>query len=101
MVDHVSEERDALVASLRAVGPDAPTLCTGWNARTLLAHLIRRERSLLEVGARVPLPLAHQAAEEAMRRYADTHDYSDMLATFQAGPPIYSFFAFPPTQEAL
>ena len=37
-------ERAALVEILRAVGPDAPTLCEGWTTRDLVAHLVVRER---------------------------------------------------------
>ena len=39
-------ERSALVDTLRAVGPDAPTLCDGWKTRDLAAHLVVRERRL-------------------------------------------------------
>lgn len=31
---------------MRAAGPDAPTLCEGWTARDLAAHLVVRERRL-------------------------------------------------------
>ena len=37
-------ERSALVETLLRVGPDAPTLCEGWNTRDLAAHLVVRER---------------------------------------------------------
>jgi uncharacterized protein (TIGR03085 family) len=36
-------ERAALSDTLLAVGPDAPTLCDGWLARDLAAHLVLRE----------------------------------------------------------
>jgi len=38
-------ERQALVATFRETDPDAPTLCDGWNARWLLAHLVQREHN--------------------------------------------------------
>lgn len=38
-------ERAALCNTLRAVGPDAPTLCAGWTARDLAAHLVLREHA--------------------------------------------------------
>ena len=46
----VQRERDALVELVRAVGPDAPTLCEGWTTRDLLAHtalpvLVVRQRT--------------------------------------------------------
>jgi uncharacterized protein (TIGR03085 family) len=37
-------ERAALVDTLLAAGPDAPTLCEGWTTRDLAAHLVLRER---------------------------------------------------------
>src|ERR1700753_2819253 len=40
----VQRERAAMVATFRAVGPDAPTLCEGWTTRDLTAHLLVRER---------------------------------------------------------
>ena len=40
------QERQALCDDLQAAGPDAPTLCVGWTARDLAAHLVLRERRL-------------------------------------------------------
>jgi uncharacterized protein (TIGR03085 family) len=94
-------ERHDLVTTLREAGPAAPTLCIGWDARTLLAHLIRRERSPLELIARAKVPGIAEHAEEAMVGYAKSHTFSDMLTTFDSGPPFYSVFSFGPTQEAL
>lgn len=37
-------ERQALVQTMSAAGPDAPTLCGTWTVRDLAAHLIVRER---------------------------------------------------------
>lgn len=37
-------ERQALVATLRATDPEAPTLCAGWDTRHVLAHLVQREQ---------------------------------------------------------
>ena len=101
MSSHVSAERTALATELRDAGPDAPTLCAGWDTRMLLAHLVRREHSLVELGARVKIPVVTATAERAMRVYADGHEYQHMLATFSAGPPRWSPFAFGPAQEAI
>lgn len=40
----VVDARDRLVAALRAVGPEAPTLCAGWAASDLVAHLLVLQR---------------------------------------------------------
>ena len=37
-------ERHALCDLMDEVGPDAPTLCGGWTAAHLAAHLVVRER---------------------------------------------------------
>jgi uncharacterized protein (TIGR03085 family) len=101
MTSHVVHERNALTDTLHEVGPEAPTLCTGWSARMLLAHLILRERSLLEAGARIKLPVLTAAATRAMDGYARSHEYGELLATFRAGAPRYSPFALPPIRDAL
>lgn len=40
----VRREREALCDLAQAVGPDAPTLCSGWTVRDLVVHLLIRER---------------------------------------------------------
>ncbi|WP_043638765.1 TIGR03085 family metal-binding protein [Nonomuraea candida] len=41
---HARAERSALCDLLDRLGPDAPTLCTGWTTADLAAHLAVRER---------------------------------------------------------
>jgi uncharacterized protein (TIGR03085 family) len=38
------DERLARAESLLAAGPDAPTVCEGWQTRDLAAHIVLRER---------------------------------------------------------
>lgn len=45
--DVLVAERHALCDTLAEVGPDAPTLCEGWAAADLAAHLVVRERDLV------------------------------------------------------
>lgn len=69
-------ERRALAATLRELGPGAPTLCEGWRSQDLLAHLELRERAPWRIAldaVRRPQPgreprqsaLAAQASEPA------------------------------------
>lgn len=47
MGDHAvvgGNERDALAQTLLDVGPEAPTLCTGWTAQDICIHLVIFER---------------------------------------------------------
>ena len=41
-----ARERADLVTTLRQVGPDAPTLCAGWSAADIAAHLAISEQAL-------------------------------------------------------
>lgn len=43
MTSTAATQRTALVDALRAVEPDAPTLCEGWQARDLAEHLVIRD----------------------------------------------------------
>jgi len=85
------KERAALVDTMRAAGPDAPTLCEGWNARDLAAHLVVRERRLdAAPGILVP-KLAGYTARVQEQVTAST-DWPELLAQVAAGPPLYSPF---------
>lgn len=44
MTEYARAERLALAAEMAKLGPDAPTLCTGWTTRDLAAHIVVRER---------------------------------------------------------
>lgn len=85
------KERAALVDTMRAAGPDAPTLCEGWNTRDLAAHLVVRERRLdAAPGILVP-KLAGYTARVQEQVTAST-DWPELLAQVAAGPPLYSPF---------
>jgi uncharacterized protein (TIGR03085 family) len=47
-------ERTALLSTLHTLGPDAPTLCEGWTARTLAAHIVVSEQQ-----AGIPLAVSY------------------------------------------
>ena len=63
-------ERAQLAQALLDVTPDAPTLCDGWEARHLAAHVVLRERSPV-VGAGIAVPALSARAEAAIARLAD------------------------------
>ncbi len=84
-------ERAALVETFRAVGPDAPTLCEGWTAKDLAAHLVLRER-LLDATAGIMLaPLAGYTAK-VQDQIVESTTWEDLVDKVAAGPPIYSPF---------
>jgi uncharacterized protein (TIGR03085 family) len=82
-------ERAQLAQALSAVPPDAPTLCEGWQARHLAAHVVLREGSAL-VGAGIAVPALADRAERAIQELADSAAsegaYRD-LVTRVATPP--------------
>jgi uncharacterized protein (TIGR03085 family) len=82
-------ERAALVAALREVGPDAPTLCTGWKARDLAAHLMIREyRVDAAPGIVIPRFAGHTA--RVQDDVAEHTEWDDLVDKVAAGPPLYS-----------
>ena len=82
-------ERAALVETLRGVGPDAPTLCEGWNTRDLAAHLVIREyRPDAGPGILIPFFAAHTA--KVQREVTEQTDWDDLVDKVASGPPIYS-----------
>lgn len=101
MQRHALDERHELSATLRAAGPDAPTLCGDWTTAVLAAHLVRRERSLVEAAGRLPVRRLHDHSEQRLAEVAAREPYEHLVAEFEAGPPVPSPFALPPVREAL
>ena len=60
-------ERDAACDALLAVAPDSPTLCEGWSAHDLAAHLWVREHDPLALPGVVVPPLQRLTAERMER----------------------------------
>jgi uncharacterized protein (TIGR03085 family) len=84
-------ERAALVATFRAVGPDAPTLCEGWTTKDLAAHLVLRERRLDATPGIMLAPLAGYTARVQDQIVSST-SWEDLVDKVASGPPIYSPF---------
>jgi uncharacterized protein (TIGR03085 family) len=84
-------ERSALVETLRAVGPDAPTLCAGWTTRDLAAHLVVRERRLDAAPGIAIRVLAYHTAR-VQNQTARSNSWDDLVDKVAAGPPVYSPF---------
>jgi uncharacterized protein (TIGR03085 family) len=94
-----SHERAALADALEAVGADAPTLCAGWTARDLAAHLVAREHRPDSALGLVVAPLAGWT--ERVRRRTARRPYADLVAAVRTGPPRTSPFALPKVDAAL
>lgn len=73
-------ERAALCDLAAELGPGAPTLCDGWDAHDLVAHLLLRERSLLGAPGLVVPPLSFLTDREMARlRRKDFRSLVDKL----------------------
>jgi uncharacterized protein (TIGR03085 family) len=84
-------ERAALVESMRAVGPDAPTLCGDWTTRDLAAHLVVRE-GRLDTTPGIMLPFLAAYTEKVRRQAAESTEWDDLLDKVASGPPLLSPF---------
>ena len=86
---YAAAERAALADTLTEIGPDAPTLCEGWESRHLAAHLVVRERRpLASLGNAVPFLAGH--TERVQRRLAETRvaagEYLRLVEEVRQGP---------------
>lgn len=86
-------EKKALVDTFRRTEPDAPTLCQGWDAKRLLAHLVQREQDPLG-GLGDIVGRAEPGQEKHLGRLAEPaatpEGWSGLIDRFVAGPPRWS-----------
>jgi uncharacterized protein (TIGR03085 family) len=92
-------QREALCDALDGVHPSAPTLCVGWTAHHLAAHVwLRENHAWAGFGARVlkrPEQLEHRLAEVMTQR-----PYADLVAAVRRGPGVLSPFRLPGMEAA-
>lgn len=93
MTSFAAQERQALVDALLAAGPSAPTLCEGWTAHDLAAHVVSRERRP-DSGPGLVLPLLARYTEKVRRGYLE-QPFTDLVELIRTGPPTLSMFALP------
>ena len=84
-------ERVALVATMRSVGPDAPTLCSDWTTRNLAAHLVVRERRL-DATPGIAIPFLAGYTDKVQHQVAASSEWDELLEKIASGPPLYSPF---------
>ena len=95
---HARDERTALCDLFTRLGPDQPTLCSGWQTADLAAHLVLRERRP-DAGAGVlggPLAGYTRRVQDRLRVRTPFPQLVDMIRT---GPPRLSMFALPGMDE--
>ncbi|WP_199439013.1 TIGR03085 family metal-binding protein [Umezawaea beigongshangensis] len=93
------DERRLLSDLLTEVGPEAPTLCSGWRAKDLAAHLVLRERRPDAV-----LGIVAPALAARTQRVQDSYaakPWPELVNLVRGGPPRWTPFALPKVGELL
>jgi len=88
VTDLAVSERAQLTDLLDRLGPNAPTLCEGWQTRDLAAHLVLRERRPDALAGIVIRPLSRWT-----RRVQDKlaqRNFSRLVDQLRGGPPRWS-----------
>lgn len=98
MPSPADSERAALCDLLLDVGPEAPTLCEGWDTRALAAHLVVRDRQP-KAWAGIMVPPLARLADRAMADQS-ARPYEELVATVRGGAPTWSPFGLPGLKDA-
>jgi uncharacterized protein (TIGR03085 family) len=88
-----SDERAALCDLFEQVGPDAPTLCDGWQTSHLAAHLVLRDRRPDAAGG-ILIPALAARTQRVQDSYA-AKPWAELVELVRTGPPIWSPFGIP------
>lgn len=88
MVTPATAERRRFADELLTVGPDAPTLCTGWTARDLAAHVVLRDRRP-DAMPGVLIGALAKYTEKVQQRIA-SREWADIVADVRDGAPLFS-----------
>ncbi|MCB0912081.1 MAG: TIGR03085 family protein [Propionibacteriaceae bacterium] len=94
-----SDQRTALCDALAAVAPTAPTLCEGWTAHHLAAHVWVRENE--PVGAAgIAVPALARRTAERLEEVRSQRAYTDLIDAIRRGPGGLSPFRLPGVEAA-
>ncbi len=86
MTAYARSERRALSDLVLEVGPDAPTLCDGWSARDLAAHLVLRERRP-DAAVGILVRSLQPYTDRVQRRLHD-REWPALVEQVRSGPPV-------------
>jgi uncharacterized protein (TIGR03085 family) len=87
MTTFARRERLALRDTLRATGPDAPTLCEGWTSRDLAAHIVVREHAPIGALGIWAQPLSGYTAK--VQAEIASQDWETLLDQVAAPPALW------------
>ncbi len=91
--------RQALCDTATGAGPEAPTLCEGWQVKDLLAHLIVRE-SRPDAALAMALPALSAYATSVHAELAAA-PLESLVERVRSGPPRWSPARLPPVDHAI
>jgi uncharacterized protein (TIGR03085 family) len=94
VTDYSRVERLALCDLFDEVGPTAPTLCEGWDAFDLAAHLYVREADPM-AGPGLMISALADTTERRMQRAKERYGFAGVVGKIRNGPPAVSLFAVP------
>ena len=93
------DQRAALCDALAGVAPDAPTLCEGWTAHHLAAHVWLRENDPV-AAAGIGVPALAQRTDRRIDQLVAERDYAGLVAAIRRGPGRLSPFRLPGMEAA-
>ena len=97
MSTHAKRERLLLADLLEAAGPEAPTLCEGWTARELAAHVVVRERRLDAAGG-ILIGALKNRLDRVQAEFAEK-PYEELIQLIRTGPPKFSPYSLKQVDE--
>ncbi|MBE1592832.1 TIGR03085 family metal-binding protein [Nonomuraea angiospora] len=90
---YARDERSALCDLFDRLGPDAPTLCTGWTTYDLAAHLVLRERRPDAMGGIALKPLAGYTAS-VQNGLKAKHPFPELVGLAREPGGVYALLPF-------
>ncbi|MGP4018157.1 TIGR03085 family metal-binding protein [Saccharopolyspora sp. 5N708] len=94
-----SDERQQLCDLFERLGPDAPTLCDGWNTKDLAVHLVVRERRPDAVAGKFVKALADRS--ERIQSELRALSWPELIDQIRQGPPKWNPLGFSGVDEAV
>jgi uncharacterized protein (TIGR03085 family) len=89
MTSYAQSERHAVADLLLEIGPSAPTLCEGWTAADLAAHLVIRENRP-DAALGIVFHPAARWTERVQTSLRDRVPFTSLAERIRKGPPVWS-----------
>ncbi|MFI6319134.1 TIGR03085 family metal-binding protein [Nonomuraea sp. NPDC050556] len=92
-MNHARAERSALSDLFLQVGPDAPTLCEGWSAYDLAAHVVTRERRL-DAGPGITIKQLAGYTASVQDGMKAKHPFPELVSMMRRPGGVYGLMPF-------